>query len=108
MHPGPAGHRLIAELALAQLAGAGFRAVAAVEPSPTAPPRKAMQFAWLVTNGTPWFIKRSVDLIPGLVVVVLREWFIAPGWNAVIWLSSRSVVMKADARVGLCALFFRH
>jgi hypothetical protein len=25
------------------------------------------------------------------------EWFIAPGWNAVIWLSSRSVVMKACA-----------
>ena len=79
MHPGPAGHRLIAELALAQLAGAGFRAVAAVDPSPVAPPRKATQMAWLVTNGTPWFIKRSVDLIPGLVVVVLREWFTAPG-----------------------------
>ena len=25
------------------------------------------------------------------------EWLIAPGWNAVIWLSSRSVVMNACA-----------
>jgi hypothetical protein len=26
------------------------------------------------------------------------EWFIAPGWKAVIWLESRSVVMKACAQ----------
>ena len=29
--------------------------------------------------------------------VVLVRWFIAPGWKAVIWLSSRSVVMNACA-----------
>jgi hypothetical protein len=28
---------------------------------------------WLVRNGLPWFAKRSMDLVPELVRVVLSE-----------------------------------
>ncbi len=42
--------------------------------------------------------------MPNVASATSRTWFsyeriIAPGWNAVIWLSSRSVVMNACARV---------
>ena len=64
------------------------------------------------TNGTPASAKpaawRSMpsapsgETMPSFAPAAVRtsfrwEWNIAPGWKAVIWLSSRSVVMKACA-----------
>jgi hypothetical protein len=34
---------------------------------------KADQRKWLITNGAKWFAKRSVDLIPALIWLVVSE-----------------------------------
>ena len=39
-----------------------------------------------------------IDIPSFAGTLIFHEWFIAPGWNAVIWLESRSVVMKACAQ----------
>ena len=66
IHPGPLGHRRLAEGAVVALAGRGFTQVAEVSSVTAAPPGAASQMGWLVRNGTPWLVKRSVDLAPAL------------------------------------------
>lgn len=66
IHPGPLGHRRLAEGAVVTLADRGFAAVNDVPPITAAPPGAASQVGWLVRNGAPWLAKRSVDLAPAL------------------------------------------
>lgn len=66
IHPGPRGHRVLADAALAALAGVGFVAVCSVPPVTLAPPSSSAQAGWLLRNGVPWALKRSVDLLPTL------------------------------------------
>lgn len=66
IHPGPLGHRRLAQSAVGTLADRGFAAVNEVPPITAAPPGAASQVGWLVRNGAPWIAKRSVDLAPAL------------------------------------------
>ncbi|HYN29270.1 MAG TPA: hypothetical protein VES95_05295 [Dermatophilaceae bacterium] len=34
----------------------------------SAPPSRVAEVGWLVRNGVPWVLKRSVDLVPALLV----------------------------------------
>jgi hypothetical protein len=34
---------------------------------------KAEKIRWLLRNGTPWFFKRSVDLLPAALILMLFE-----------------------------------
>jgi phospholipase/lecithinase/hemolysin len=66
IHPGPAGHRLLASGALRAVAPLGLVAATHVPAVTVAPPGAASQMGWLVRNGAPWLVKRSVDLAPAL------------------------------------------
>lgn len=72
MHPSAHGHRALASAAGQSLMARGWT------PGPVAaPPEDANSrwdnLAWLIRNGAPWFAKRSVDLLPELISVVLSE-----------------------------------
>lgn len=71
MHPSPQGHQEIAqhvrrELALIRKS----RDIPSVEVARS----KHFEAYWLMTNGLKWFLKRSVDLVPGLVWLLVSEW----------------------------------
>jgi hypothetical protein len=36
---------------------------------------KSVQFRWLLVNGVPWFLKRSVDLLPAVLILSVIEIF---------------------------------
>jgi lysophospholipase L1-like esterase len=70
MHPSPQGHQVIANHVRSELAllrksrqNIEFRVVRS----------KNFERYWLMTNGLKWFLKRSIDLIPGLIWLVLSE-----------------------------------
>lgn len=73
MHPSAAGHRLLARTAAEHLAARGFPVVRPVTAVPAECPGPVAHAIWLVRNGIPWFAKRSVDLVPELVRVVVAE-----------------------------------
>jgi alpha-1,6-mannosyltransferase len=66
IHPGPLGHRVLAQQAVSELAAAGVATVATVPPLTLAAPSRPAQVEWLLRNGVPWLAKRSVDLFPAL------------------------------------------
>jgi lysophospholipase L1-like esterase len=74
MHPSPAGHRMLAMAGADALARAGVVQVGCRPEVPAEEPGILAHLVWLVRNGVPWFAKRSVDLVPELVRVVLSEW----------------------------------
>jgi len=71
MHPSPRGHQSIAHHVRTELAllrkGKEFIPIE-VERS------KHFETYWLMTNGLKWFLKRSVDLIPGLIWLIASDW----------------------------------
>jgi hypothetical protein len=34
---------------------------------------RAEKVKWMLRNGTPWFLKRSVDLLPAAIILMLFE-----------------------------------
>ncbi|PYC68203.1 lipase [Streptomyces tateyamensis] len=76
LHPSPLGHLLIARQFHALLAARGLPVGAppAELAAPPAPSRAA-DLWWLLTRGTAWLARRSVDLIPGLCAVAAVESF---------------------------------
>jgi lysophospholipase L1-like esterase len=72
MHPGPYGHQLLArEMAMA-LKGRGWDIELPEVRNREAESRKA-KILWLIKNGTPWFLKRSVDLLPAALILMVWE-----------------------------------
>ncbi|WP_327008484.1 SGNH/GDSL hydrolase family protein [Dactylosporangium sp. NBC_01737] len=75
LHPSERGHRFLAcsffDLLTARLgAGIGARP----DPSPSSPPpTRAAQAWWMATQGTRWMIRRSTDLLPGLLGLAYAE-----------------------------------
>lgn len=72
MHPSPSGHQAIADhvresIELPLRAGSSLPLRAADS--------KKFEMYWLMTNGLKWFAKRSIDLIPGLIWLVLSDKF---------------------------------
>lgn len=73
MHPSALGHRRLAQAAADLLEQQGFPVVGDVAAVPADCPGPIAHAVWLVRNGLPWFAKRSVDLVPELVRVVISE-----------------------------------
>jgi lysophospholipase L1-like esterase len=80
MHPSPLGHQFIADhvrksLFLPRVKGSRLPVDS----------DKSLKFelVWLMTNGSKWFLKRSIDLIPGLIWLVISDKFIKrTRWNS--------------------------
>jgi len=77
LHPSERGHRLLATSYYDLLEAAGeqvWRRPSADPGNP--PPTRAAGAWWMLTKGTTWFLRRSVDLIPYLVWMAINEWLI--------------------------------
>jgi lysophospholipase L1-like esterase len=76
MHPSERGHRLLALLYAAALTEHGVPLWTPPDPEPASPPPTARsQAGWLATKGTGWLFRRSRDLLPRLVQLVMAEWW---------------------------------
>ena len=74
LHPSERGHRLIACRFHDMLAGAGLLIGPRPDPEPSSPPpTRLAEFGWLATKGTAWVLRRSIDLVPGLLALAIRE-----------------------------------
>jgi lysophospholipase L1-like esterase len=74
LHPGERGHRLIACRFHDQLVAAGLPAGPRPDPEPSSPPpTRLAEIGWLATKGTAWVLRRSTDLVPGLLALAIRE-----------------------------------
>ena len=74
LHPSERGHRLIACRFHDQLAAAGLPAGPRPDPEPSSPPpTRLAEIGWLATKGTAWVLRRSTDLVPGLLALAIRE-----------------------------------
>jgi lysophospholipase L1-like esterase len=98
LHPSERGHRLIARRFHDQLAAAGHRVGPAPDAEPSnPPPTRLAELGWMTTKGTLWVVRRSRDLVPGLLTMAVREWLgrqaerpwagqeaiMAPSWNPI-------------------------
>jgi len=119
LHPSERGHRLIARRFHEQLAAAGLSVGLAPDPEPSnPPPTRLAELGWMATKGTVWVIRRSRDLVPGLLAMAVREWLgrqaerpwagqeaiMAPSWNPIgpvapIALAGPVPVASAEAAV---------
>jgi lysophospholipase L1-like esterase len=72
MHPGPVGHFMLARSVAEQLRRRGW-AVSMPHHLEISQKSKAERIKWLLRNGTPWFLKRSVDLLPAALVLIIYE-----------------------------------
>jgi lysophospholipase L1-like esterase len=66
MHPSKFGHQFIAEQFADLLRMRGYF-VGNVQIDPINNRSRRDSILWMLRNGTPWFLKRSVDLLPGLI-----------------------------------------
>jgi lysophospholipase L1-like esterase len=74
LHPSERGHRLIACRFHDMLAAAGLLTGPRPDPEPSSPPpTRLAEFGWLATKGTAWVLRRSIDLVPGLLALAIRE-----------------------------------
>ena len=72
MHPGPKGHFLLARQVAHQLRQRGW-AIALPNTLTMVQKSRAESIRWLLRNGTPWFLKRSVDLLPAALILMIFE-----------------------------------
>ena len=76
LHPSERGHRMLAGMFAARLAERGMPPLAPPDPEPANPdPGAWRQAHWMATKGTGWMVRRSRDLLPGLVQLALAEWW---------------------------------
>jgi lysophospholipase L1-like esterase len=74
LHPSERGHRLIACRFHDMLVSAGLATGPGPDPEPSSPPpTRLAEFGWLATKGTAWVLRRSIDLVPGLLALAIKE-----------------------------------
>ena len=73
MHPSPTGHRWLARIVADKLAERGVVTVVDHEDPVPPTPSRWVQVLWFVAAGVPWALKRSVDLLPELVSVIVAD-----------------------------------
>lgn len=73
MHPSTFGHQLLAqhfrELLIRKWE------IAPINLDPVVKKAKSESVKWMLKNGTPWFLKRSVDLLPAALFLIGCEYF---------------------------------
>ena len=74
MHPGERGHKMLAREVALQLQKRGWLITIPEEGELTVR-EKSAQIKWLIANGLPWFLKRSVDLLPAVLILSIIEIF---------------------------------
>jgi lysophospholipase L1-like esterase len=72
MHPGPMGHQLLANEICLSLGSRGWPAQA-IQIQGGASSSQIDRWLWMLRKGTPWFLKRSVDLLPVAIFLMARE-----------------------------------
>ncbi len=72
MHPGPFGHQLLAREMAQELQGRGWD-IDLPEVRPLDTESRLTKLLWLMKTGTPWFLKRSVDLLPAALILMAWE-----------------------------------
>jgi lysophospholipase L1-like esterase len=72
LHPGPRGHLLLARAAIQELSRRGLP-VTEISISDPVEPSLSEKVRWMLLKGTPWFVKRSFDLLPVALFLMLRE-----------------------------------
>jgi lysophospholipase L1-like esterase len=80
LHPNERGHRLIACRFHQALEASGYPLGSSPDPVPSSPPpTRREEIGWMATRGVAWMVRRSVDLIPYLLFMTVREWFARSG-----------------------------
>lgn len=69
MHPGPYGHKLLATEMAKRLRERGFELSDPESEAEDLHSRRT-KLLWLLKTGTPWFLKRSVDLLPVALILM--------------------------------------
>jgi lysophospholipase L1-like esterase len=72
MHPSRHGHQFIADNFAHLLRKRGFE-VDSVKFTPTNNRSRKDSIIWMLKNGTPWFLKRSIDLVPAILILSIYE-----------------------------------
>ena len=72
MHPGPVGHFMLARNIADQLRKRGWAISMPYQLTLTHRSRSE-KITWLLRNGTPWFFKRSFDLLPAAMILMMFE-----------------------------------
>ena len=72
MHPGPVGHFMVARNIADQLRKRGWAISLPYQLTLTHRSRSE-KITWLLRNGTPWFFKRSFDLLPAAMILMMFE-----------------------------------
>jgi len=72
MHPGPQGHFMLARNIADQLRKRGWAISMPYQLTITHRTRSE-KITWLLRNGTPWFFKRSFDLLPAALILMVFE-----------------------------------
>ena len=72
MHPGPQGHFMLARNIADQLRKRGWAISMPYQLTITQRSRSE-KITWLLRNGTPWFFKRSFDLLPAAMILMIFE-----------------------------------
>jgi len=72
MHPGPQGHFMLARNIADQLRKRGWAISMPYQLTITHRSRSE-KITWLLRNGTPWFFKRSFDLLPAAMILMTFE-----------------------------------
>jgi lysophospholipase L1-like esterase len=70
MHPGPRGHQILADLVRRELSLP--RRSKEKLPTHSNQETKAKTI-WLLTNGFKWFARRSIDLLPALIYLLIKD-----------------------------------
>lgn len=74
MHPSPAGHFMLARNMAEHLRKRGW-AISIPYKLSMEGKSQTQNLRWLIRNGVPWFLKRSVDLLPAAVLLMAIEIF---------------------------------
>jgi hypothetical protein len=72
MHPSRLGHQFIADNFAHLLRMRGYE-VGNVEISTRNNRNRKDSIIWMLKNGTPWFLKRSIDLLPAILLLSIYE-----------------------------------
>ena len=74
MHPSKMGHQFIADNFAHLLRMRGFE-IGIVKFSSSNNRSRKDSIIWMLKNGTPWFLKRSLDLLPAILFLSITELF---------------------------------